>query len=264
MTMKKIFVLFIAINVGTLGYAQESKRNDSQLMQKSGHGNPQQKSGNLTWRIVDINHQIDSLKNEIHEEYQKYSNQKLYTDEKFRNTDFAELETEKEVLRTRIIELNHDIDSRKKECQSVDRIWEYYENGNIDTLFAHADTLSLQIHKKIFGKGYPKVMDDIQTLLECADLLTKEYKEGQNSFGLQNLRGVQQCETKEYLDGLLSVQKDITDEVNSWIRDEEHTLYSMVMFRNYLYNNYGISLDVDFPYLFGKVIEKVEQPTTKE
>lgn len=264
MTMKKIFVIFIMLNVVSTGYAQDAKRTDSQQQHNSESLNSQRTFDGLTGRIADINSLIDNLKKDIEEEYQKYSSTEMYTNEKTRDADFATLGAEMESLRILEKELNHDIDFLKNEYQAVDRIRKYYENSNIDSLFAHADLMSLQIHKNIFGVEYPKVMDNLQILLECADLLEHKYDSKKKELGRQKLKDVPPCETKEYLDGLLAVQEDITDEVDSWTKDEEHTLYSMTKLRNYLYNNYEISLEIDFPYLYNKVIENVELPIIKE
>lgn len=243
--MKKIVLLLIIINIVSLGYAQES----------------------LIERISDINQKIDCLKKDIQGKYQEFCDQKLYTDEKTRNAAFDELEKEKEALQIQIKKLNHDIDSLKEEYQAIDKIREYYESYDIDSLFIHANPIVLNTHKKIFGDGYPKVIkviDDLQILLECADLLKGGYDEAKNSSEREKLKGVQDCKAKEHLDILLSEQKDITDEVNSWIKEEKHTIYSMMTFQREMHSAYGISLDTDFPYLYGKIVEKLELTTTKE
>ena len=258
--MKKIFLLSIALSIVAVGYAQNPKQ--------------PQKSKELTEQIADINKQIaninklkEDLKKDIDTEYEKYKTPDniIYTDKKQQENAFAELDKEKDSLRIRITELNHDIDSLKEGYKAVDKIREYYERDSIDALFVHADLMTLHIHKEILAKDCPKVMDDLQTLLECADLLTKGYEQDKNSSGRKKLEDVRQCDTKDNLDALLCAQKDITDEVESWIKkDEEHTLYSMAVFLNNLYINYGVSLDVEFPYLYGKVVETVELPSTKK
>ena len=256
--MKKIFALLIAINAVVLGYSQEEQRTGLRSMQSLEPQTAEHTSEELVRRIRSVNHQIAQLKSDIITEYQGYNKDKLYTDENARNADFNKLEKEKTSLRNQIKEIDQSIQSLNDEYQAVERIREYYEKGNIDTLFNHTDLLSLQIHKKIFGAEYPKVMDELLILLECAGLLKQEYNLMRKSSGRKRLKDVQQCKTKEYLDGLLSIQEDITNEVSSWIKDEEHTFYDIVLFRNYLYNNYAISFDVDFPYLYKKIIERIE------
>lgn len=251
----------IAIYVVVSGYAQTHKQSNPQRQQVSAKSVVMQRPKSLIKRIADINHQIDSLNNDIHREYQGFNEQKFYTDTKLRKDSLANLEREKEALQKMIDENKAMVTSLEKEYQAVDSILEYYEKGNIDTLYAHVDLMTLHIHKKIFGESYPRVMDDLQILLECAALFDKEYDEEQNKTCIQNLNDVRQCDTKDLLEGFLLVHKDVADEVNSWIKDEEHTLYSMVMFRRYLYNNYGVTLDADFPYLSAKVVEMVQLPS---
>ena len=257
--MKRLFLLIITIGVVLFGNAQKVKNVGTGLRQKTVKA---QTLDAVLGSIDNINHQIDSLKDFIHSEYQGYNTQKLYTDKKFRNDTLANIDREKEALQNKIKEDISIVYSLKEEYKSVDRLREFYDKGNIDTLYAHADQITLCIHKKIFGNDYPKIMDDLQVLLECAELLAQGYDEKKNKASIQNLKGVRQCDTKELLEGLLLVQKDVSDEVNSWIKDEEHTLYSLVMFRKYLFNNYGITLDADFPYLSAKVTEIVKLPSS--
>ena len=258
--MKRICILLISMGMVSLGNAQKVRHERRQPRQESVKAETQSPETILAG-IVCINQQIDSLKGSIHREYNGFSTQKLYTDEKFRNDSLASIDKEKESLKNKIKDDTCVINSLKEEYKAVDRIREYYEKGNIDTLYAHADLMTLHIHKNIFGDSYPKVMDDLKILLECTDLFAKEYDDKQNKTHIQNLKEVRQCDTKEQLEGFLLVHKDITDEVNSWIKDEEHTLYSMMMFRRYLYNNYGITIDADFPYLNAKVIEILKLPS---
>ena len=244
--MKKTFLLLIA---SIIVMHQPKQMSASMTSQKL--------SENLIGRIHTINSQIDSLKRDIHNEYLEYNGQMLYTDINTQKSTFSEISKKNDSLRTCIEEINNEIEQLKINDSSIDKIRAYYENSIVDSLFAHVDPSSLKVHKRILGSDYPKVMDDLQVLLESAEMLKKVYEASQNSALLQKLKIIQPCKNQEYLDGLLSVQKEITDEVNSWIMNEEHTLYNMVLFRTYLYNNYGISLHEDFPYLANMVIEKV-------
>ena len=240
--MKKIVLLLIVINIVSLGYAQDS----------------------LIVRISDINQKIDGLKNDIQEKHQEFRKQKLYTDKKTRDAIFDKLEKQKEGLQSQIKGLSAETDSLKKGLEVVDKLREYYETNNIDSLFIHADPLSLQTHRTILGEDYPKVINDLQILLECADLLRSGYDKVKNSSKREVLKSVQNCKTKEHLDILLSEQKDLTDEVNNWMKVEKHTIYSMVTFQREMHSAYGISLDADFPYLYRKIVEKLELNTTKK
>lgn len=212
--------------------------------------------------IATINHQIDSLKGLIHSEYNEYATQKLYTDERFRNDSLASIETEKAAMQNKLNEDTCVINSLKEEYRAVDRIRDYYKKENIDTLFAHSDLTTLSIHKQILGEDYPKVMDDLHILLGCLDLLTKQYDEKGNKTLIQNLERVQQCDIKEKLEGFLLVQKDVTEEVDVWVKNGEHTLYGFVAFLRQIHNNYGITLDTDLPFLFAKVVEMIKLPSS--
>lgn len=241
-SMKRIFVFFAVVNAVLLGYAQKPENSSSDKLKA---------------KIDNINQQIGDLKTEIESVYQNYSNKKVYSDDKTRNDSFAKLQEESESLRKQLRQLNCDIDSLQKEYMVVDNLREYYQNGNIDSLFSHADKESLAIDKRILGSDYPKVIDELQILLDYGELLRKEYKAEQAS-QLWKLDEVDPCATKERLSELLSVQKDITSEVEYWIKDERHTLYDFVKFRNTLLEYYSVSIETDFPYLAGKVFEKLE------
>lgn len=219
---------------------------------------------NLSEKINDIENQIESLKTEIHSIYLSYSKQPLFSDKKAQTEAFNRVEKEKKDLQTRIVRINDSITILEENHQWIERLREYYEKRSIDTLFVQSDLVSILVHKSIIGNIYPKVMDYIQTLLEGAELLTKEYDAKQNQKYVQSLKNVQQqCERKEYLIGLLQVHKDITDEVNNWMAKEEHTLYSMAVFQNYLINNYGVALDTDYPWLATKIRETVTSTLPK-
>lgn len=258
--MKKIFLLYIGLTTVLHGYAQESKITNQQIVQTSIFLSSLHRTVEITDRIHSINNQIDSLRKDIHKEYLEYSKQQLYTSGKYQNDAFLKIKEESHSFQNRIKEIEHEIDSLNKENMSVDRIREYYEKNSIDSLYIHVDLSTLMTHKKMLSPEYPTIIDDLQILLESGDLLKKEYNEKRNSSKQQEMRSVKQCKTKEYLEGLLSVQKDISEEVDNWIKDEEHTLYSIIMFRTYLFNNYGVSLDADYPYLSDKVIKKVALP----
>lgn len=211
----------------------------------------------LSAKIIDIESRIESIKAEIHSLYLSYSKQQLFSEKKYQAEAFAKLENEKADLRIRINSINDSINDLEEKNKWVESLRDYYERVNVDSLIVQSDLVSLKIHKSILGKKYPKVMDDLQAMLEAAELLTQGYDEKQNQKYVQILKNVQQCERKEYMMGLLQVHKDITVEVNNWLAKEEHTLYNMTVFQNYLFNNYDVALDTDYPWLAAKVRESV-------
>lgn len=236
---------------------QEAKTKEGKPVNSAPEGD------DLSAKIIDIENQIESIKAEIHSLYLSYSEQPLFSDKKHQTEAFAKIDKEKADLRTRINRINDSIAALEEKYQWMERLRDYYEEGTFDALIVQSDLVSLKIHKSILGKNYPKVMDNIQTMLEAAELLTKGYDAKQNQKYVQSLKNVQECERKEYLIGLLQVHKDITDEVNSWLAKEEHTLYSMAIFQNYLLNNYGVALDADYPWLAAKVREAVTATLSK-
>lgn len=243
--IKRLFFSLLSFGFVILGCAQSPNTN---LLQKY---------KDIANNIDNITTQIDSLKIGIHDQYIKYCDLSPYTNKKTLENALKELDIKKDALRNRIIELNDSIITVDKECQRILSIRYYYENGNIDSLFIHADLTSLQIHKQLLGKEYPKIMDDLQILLECRNIMTNSYDARQNNVHLEKIEKVESCETKDYLKGLLLIHKDITDEVYNWLREEKHSLYSMAVFSKLLNDNYGISLEEDFIYLFDMVTEAV-------
>lgn len=249
--------------LNTINYRIEELNRQETTTKVSVPADANEEENDLSAKINEIENLIESLKTEIHSMYLNYREQPLFSDKKFQSESFKGLEKEKADLLIRIKNIKDSIVVLEEKCKWVDRLREHYEKGNVDTLIVQSDLVSLRVHKSILGKNYPKVMDDLQTLLEAEELLTKGYDAKQNQKYIQNLENVQQCERKEYLIGLLQVHKDITDEVNNWMAKEEHTLYSMAVFQNYLINNYGVALDTDYPWLATKIRETVTSTLPK-
>lgn len=281
--MKRI-VLLLALGIAASGYAQNpSKFLFPPMHEKSQNMlNPKNKKNDehpkkhaethaaavpsiYDWaqrRINDINQQIDSLRNEIDKEYQKYITQDSLLAQIESETDSLRIDTVPPPAQTKVVKKK----VRHKEIDiDTGRLSAYYNTNSIDTLFAHADLESLKFHKQMLGEGYPKVMDTLQLLLECRQLLSQKFDAGKNSAGLRQLESVQDCGTKARLEKLLHYYKDLTDEVDYWVRKEAHTLYSMTVFYNRLNEYYGddIILNTDFPYLDKIVRDKVKENMTQ-
>ena len=214
--------------------------------------------------ISDINKQIDSLEQEIHERYKQGKNNDLYNDEQYRQIYFAGLAKQKALLRNNITMLEAIIETSKTKLQWIETLRNYYSTTPIDTLFSHSDSTSLKVHKQILEKRYPKVMDELQILLECSEALKKKYDEEQIQTCLQKCQRVRECPTKEYLEGLLSLYKDINDEVALWLLDKDYSLYSMAIEIAYINDNFGIDLEFDFPYLANKIRGTVQKKMKEE
>lgn len=277
--MKRI-VLLLALGIAASGYAQnpskflfpqkhEKSQNMLNLKNKKNDEHPKKHAEThaaavppiYDWaqcRIDDINQQIYSLRNEIDKEYQKYITQDSLLAQIESETDSLRIDTVPPPAQTKAVKKK----VRHKEI-NTGRLSAYYNTNSIDTLFAHADLESLKFHKQMLGEGYPKVMDTLQLLLECRQLLSQEFDADKNTAGLKKLESVQKCGAKTRLERLLQYYKDVTDEVNYWVSNEVHTLYSMTMFFDALYNGYTVFLDKDFPYLDSKVQESMKQDSAK-
>ena len=214
--------------------------------------------------IGDINKQIDSLEQEIHERYKQGKNNDLYNDEQSRQIYFAGLAKQKALLRNNITMLEAIIETSKTKLQWIETLRNYYSTTPIDTLFSHSDPTSLKVHKQILEKRYPKVIDELQILMECSDALKNEYNEKRNQSCLHNLQKVQNCRSKEYLEGVLQVQLAITEEVDNWISKEEYSLYDIFKLADKLYKDYEVDLESDFPFLANKIRGIVQENMKKK
>ena len=215
-------------------------------------------------KILEKDKKICELQNElqrdIHNEWQKIKNDSLIKNPK---DCYEKLNKEKAKWNDSIKTIQTRINNLKKDSW-VEDLRKYYQNGKIDQLYAHADLLLLSTHKDILGENYPKKMDSLEVLLKCSELFKNKYNANDNKAYQEKLKEVSECETKNSLQYLLSQQKDITDEVDEWIKDEKkHTLFGMKMFYNEIEDGYKVSFEEDYPYLAqivrDKVMEKMRQ-----
>lgn len=214
---------------------------------------------NLVTIMMDISQRLDALNDSIDSVYKRYNDNKLFSDKEYRNNVFAKLDNEIRTLRAKEDSLNVVIVNGERKLQWVDKLRAYYEDTDIDTLYAHSDLVSLDTHIKILGTSHPKVMDELKVLFEGKQLLFRKMDPTGNAKARNNLKKVRDCDSKEYLDGLLAVHKEVTEEVEKWLRENNHGMYDAQLLYRRIDNNYGVSLDTDFPYLAGKVREKVKE-----
>lgn len=244
--MKKTAILIIVVFLAPPCFSQVKKQPEFQ-----------KKIEDIEKHIRDLQHQQEFI---IHNEWKKIQNDSLTKNPK---ECFEKLNKEKTRCTDSIKAVQARINNLKQDNWVRDlRI--YYQNGKIDQLYAHADLRSLSKHIKILGENHPKVMDDLEILLRCSELLHKEYNAKENEQCQAQLKEVQECATKESLQYFLSVQNDITAEVNEWIKDDKnHTLFGIMAFYYEIEDAYKISFDEQFPYLSQKVrnivMEKMKQ-----
>lgn len=204
--------------------------------------------------------QIRTLQNEqktiIHSEWTKIQNDSLTVNPK---ECFEKLNKEKKSCNDSIKAVQSRIKKLEQDSWIRDlRI--YYQNGKIDQLYAHADLKSLSTHIMILGKDHPKVMDDLEILLRCSELLQKEYNAKDNEQFLAQLNEVPDCATKESLQYLLARQNEVTERVENWIKeDKKHILFGMWDLCNEINEVYSVSFDEQYPYLSQKVRDKVTE-----
>ena len=214
--------------------------------------------GNLEERILAINSQIELLKNEIHEDYMYFSGLQEFSDRQSSQHRLDELVSKKNALLNRISEVSNRNSILLEELKYVDDLRDYYENNLVDSLFLSSDLASLHLHKAVIGDDYPKVMDDLEMILECRELFDKEYNPSSNEECLNRIESLPSCQATDRVKDLLIVHKDVTNEVASWIRQSGHSLLEMVRFQKRLEDFYGVSLDSDYPYLADAVRRVVQ------
>lgn len=178
-----------------------------------------------------------------------------------KRTRLTQLEDEIGELQGSVDKLRKQIDDLNKKKQWVNDLQEYYAQNNLDTLFAHISKEMARLHAGILGKKSPKSLNDLMTLYECLEILTKPYNSVEINKCLQKLKNVQQCDSKDLVDYLLSVYNDINSEAkNRWMKREERddkTLFAYVKFLYYFEREYGIDLNKDYPYLSKEVRESI-------
>ena len=250
--MKKIVFLFLAMSAMMATHAQ-----DLPYFNEIDKINNHLKNNELD----SANNQIKHLKKIINNRYKEYKedkDNKLYTDEQYRQIYFKVWAEKKASLLRHISMLKDTIETAKTELHDS------VSSTPIDTLFSHCNPISLRVYKQIFGENYPSVMDELQILLECSEALKKKYDEEQIQTCLQKCQRVRECPTKEYLEEILPLYKDITEEVDKWLLDNDHSLYSMAIEIDVINDNYGVDLESDFPFLANKIRETVQKKMKEE
>lgn len=217
------------------------------------------KAGNLTKNIVEINEKIANLKKEIGMEYDKYAKEKFYSDKNYQTATFDSLDKDIKSLERQIKAINDSVAAMKKENDTfMEKLKYFYSDTNIENLYGKADLVSLEIHRTILGRDYPKVMDELIILLQCSNSFSQKYNEKENSQCLQQLKSVRQCNLKDSLEYLLLSYKEVSDEVENWKKsDREHSLYSMMSLLSYVKREYNRQIDKEYPYLFASLRESV-------
>lgn len=210
----------------------------------------------LPQRLEEINKQISDFNNYI--ESIRNVTDSLYN--VIQSNGGGDIENKIQEVNNEIITIENSIEAIQNYNKWIDDLRVYYTNSPVDMLFAQSDTLSLRVHKQILGQNYPKRMDDLIKMHECANLLNQEFNKSYVGDAVQTIKGVINCSTKWKIKKLLDNYATISDEVDKWIATEEPTLYNMMAFRKKLNENYNINIDDDYPYLAAKIRQKV---TTK-
>lgn len=253
-----LFALFFAIVVNAQNSKTVSVRPNSQNSQNN-------KKDNSSAQVDAINQRADALINDIEALYRKYDtmNDKWFQDKKKTKGKMDEVKGQQTTQQNRIKEANNNIENIKEKMKWIDELRVYYENGTLDDLYKGdalhpcANVTTLHLHMQLLGKNYPKKLDDLLLMAECANLVKEEYNATRNNDYRNRLGKMTECDTKWVIDGLLAVHGEIKEEVNKW---GGHTLMDMMTFRKYLMNEYGVELDTDFPFLAEQARKKVELP----
>lgn len=252
--MKRIILLFAMTIVAAWACAQSTTKN------------PQIDEVDALCR------QVDSLAQRITDKYATYTNDTVYynllykTDwlgKSAQDNTFKELESELKTLRTRIKTADDSIQFINQEIAWVDTLSRYYASHTLDELFVAIDLQMLETHQKLLGvldKPVPHVVNDLHVLLECAELLNKEYDEKVNYEYLGLLKKVPDCDKKKELKWLLETHSAVTSETNAWIGEGKSSLYDLMEFRKYLKDYYGVKLEKHYPFLADKARKTIKLP----
>lgn len=208
--------------------------------------------------------QVDSLTQRIKDKYETYTNDMVYYDQLYK-TDwrgrsvqektFKGLEDTLKELRMQIKEKNDSIQFIIKEIQKADTLLQYYASHNLDEMFDAINFQTLETHRKLLNvmdKPVPKAVNDLQVMLECADLLNQGYNEKANKECLNQLKNVPDCTKKKELQKLLETHSAVTNETNAWMGKDQHTLYELMAFRKYLKDYYEVDMEKHYPFLAEK------------
>lgn len=257
--MKQILLLF-ALFFAMVVNAQNSKVVSVRLNSQNGQNN---KKDSSHAQVDAINQRADALIKDIDSLYLKYDtmDDKWFQDKKKTKGKMDEVKGQQTAQQNRIKEANDNIENIKEEMKWIDELRAYYENGTLDDLYKGdalhpcANVTTLQLHMRLLGKNYPKKMDDLMLMAECANSVKGEYNAARNNDYRNRLDKMTECDTKWTIDGLLAVHGEIKEEVDKW---DSHTLMGFMTFRKYLMNEYGVDLDADFPFLAEQARKKIE------
>jgi len=250
--MKRIFILFILFLAAITANAQTSKTNPRN-----------EKKEPLSSQVKTLNQHIDDLIRDVDLLYSVYDGMedKWFKDNKKKIEKIDGVKGQQKKQNDTINQVNDSINTIEKEMEWVNELRAYYENGTLDDLYKgdamhpSANVTTLRLHMQLLGKNYPKKMNDLMLMAECANSLNVEYNAARNNEYRTQLGKMTECDTKWAIDGLLAVHGDIKNEIDKW---DGHTLMDFMTFRKYLMNEYGVELDVDFPFLAEQARKKVE------
>lgn len=244
--MKRIILLLVMTTVAFAAWAQVPTKN-SQIDE-----------------IDALCRQVDTLTKRIKAKYETYTKDTVYYDRLYKTDFFGKsvqektfngLGTELKTLRRQNKEKNDSIQFIKKEIAWVDTLPHYYASHNLDELFEVTDFQILDAHRgvlSVLGKAVPVAIVQLQYMHESADLLKREYDEKTTKECLGLLKNVPDCTKKKELQWLLETHSAVTSETNSWIGNDEHTLYELMAFRKYLKDYYEVDMEKHYPFLAEK------------
>lgn len=248
--MKKLHLIIFALFIAVIASAQRP------ITVKQFPNNANQKESIPTaTQVAEVNQRVNALIKDIESLYSQYNGM---SDQWFKNEKDIKTKMQKEVKdlqeeqQKSINTANNSIETIKNEMKWIDELRAYYGNGSLDDLYRgdqqhpKADVSTLRLHMQLLGKDYPKKMDDLLEMAECASSINKEYNAALNKEYRNRLGKVAECDTKWDIDGLLAVHGDVKNEIDKW---NDRTLPGLMTLRRYLMNEYGVDLDKDFPVL---------------
>lgn len=256
--MKHIVLLFL-LSLSMAALAQGHKVTKMPPTSPTKNGT----NGSTATQVDNLNQRIDILLKDINSMYNVYDemDDKWFKEKKDKQKKMEEVKTQQGDQRTRNEKAVDSIKEINAQMEWIRNLRDYYEKGSLDDLYRgdnlhpHADTLTLGLHKQLLGENYPKKIDDLMLLAECASLLEKEYNEGRNQEYRNRLAKMDDCKTKRDLDDLLDIHGDIKEDVDKW---EDYSLKGYTEFKEYMRTEYGRELDVNFPFLAEQARKKVE------
>lgn len=127
-----------------------------------------------------------------------------------------------------------------------------YETADLDYLYEHISLDEVNLHKELLGNTVPAI-NELLILFDCAEALKHPFNEKRNEECLRRLKNVRSCKTKDELSDWLSVQKEIGEEVQAWIKGDDNSFYSYVFFVKYIFGEYGVDFEKGYPYLLKQI-----------